>query len=145
MSAAQQGPEPNTSDSPAPPVRVVGMDHIVLKVRDPEISLRWYTEVLGLEPERLEEWRSQQAPFVSVRIDPTTVIDLFEGEPDGVNMDHVALVVEQVDLRALADSGRVDVVAGPSRLWGAQGYGEGLYVTDPDGHVIELRTYPARR
>ena len=140
MGSALQGAEPRDA---GPLVHVVGMDHIVLMVRDAEVSLRWYTEVLGLVPERLEEWRDGSAPFVSVRIDDTTLIDLFEGEPDGVNMDHVALVVDEVDLQALADSGRVEVVAGPSELWGAQGYGHGLYVKDPDGHVVELRTYSA--
>ena len=45
-------------------------------------------------------------------------------------------------LDELAASGAVDVVSGPSELWGAQGMGMGLYVTDPDGTVVELRTYP---
>ena len=125
-----------------PLVRAIGVDHVVLKVRDPEASVRWYSELLGLVPERLEEWRNKEVLFVSVRLDATTIIDLFEAEPDGVNVDHIALVVEDVDLQAVADSGLVDVVAGPAELWGAQGQGWGLYVTDPDGHVIELRTYP---
>ncbi len=30
-----------------------------------------------------------------------------------------------------------------SVLWGAQGYGEGVYVRDPDGNMVELRTYAA--
>ena len=125
-----------------PVVQVTGMDHIVLKVRDPEVSVRWYTEMLGLRPERLQEWRDAQVLFVSVRLDEHTIIDLFEAEPDGVNVDHIAMVVEQVDLQAVADSGRFDVVAGPSELWGARGQGFGLYVRDPDGHLVELRTYP---
>jgi len=41
----------------------------------------------------------------------------------------------------LAASGEFDVRAGPMRIWGAQGYGQGLYVADPDGHVIELKSY----
>lgn len=140
---------PATSATPAdasvstPLVRAVGIDHVVLKVRDPEASVRWYSELLGLVPERLEEWRNKEVLFVSVRLDATTIIDLFQAEPDGVNVDHVALVVEDVDLQAVADSGRVEVVAGPAELWGARGQGMGLYVKDPDGHVIELRTYPA--
>lgn len=125
----------------AGPVRVVGLDHVVLKVRDPEASAAWYSRVLGLEPLRLEEWRRGEAPFVSLRVDATTIIDLLAAEPDGTNMDHVALVVEGVDLDDLAASGVVDVVRPVARLWGAQGWGRGLYVADPDGHVVELRTY----
>ena len=34
------------------------------------------------------------------------------------------------------------VAGGPADLYGARGQGRGLYVRDPDGHVVELRTYP---
>lgn len=123
-------------------MRVVGLDHVVLRVRDPEASAAWYSDVLGLEVLRLEEWRRGEVPFVSLRVDATTIIDLLAGEPDGTNVDHVALVVEGTDLDELAASGTVDVVRPVARLWGAQGWGRGLYVADPDGHVVELRTYP---
>jgi catechol 2,3-dioxygenase-like lactoylglutathione lyase family enzyme len=125
-----------------PLARVTGLDHVVLKVADPEASVAWYHRVLGLEPERLEEWRRGEAPFVSVRVDAHTVIDLLRGAPDGRNVDHMALVVQDVDLEALAASGQVDVVVPPMRVWGAQGWGTGLYIADPDGHTVELRVYP---
>jgi catechol 2,3-dioxygenase-like lactoylglutathione lyase family enzyme len=124
------------------------MDHIVLRVADVERSLAWYCDELGLRPERVDEWRDGKILFPSVRVDATTVIDLLaaprgESEPnrDSMNMDHVCLVIEPEDLDALAASGRFDVVAGPSRLWGAQGDGTGLYVHDPDGNLVELRHY----
>jgi catechol 2,3-dioxygenase-like lactoylglutathione lyase family enzyme len=124
-------------------VRVKGLDHVVLVVADPEVSVEWYRRILGAEPERLEEWRRGEVLFPSVRLDEATVIDLFAGEVTGRNVDHVAVVVEDVDLDELAASGDVDVVGGPAELWGAQGWGTGLYVADPDGHTVELRTYPA--
>ena len=124
-----------------PLVTVVGLDHVVLVVRDVERSLRWYHDVLGLAVERLGQWRSGQAPFPSLRVDPTTIIDLLEGDPDGVNVDHIALVVDDADLEALVASDRVEVVMGPARLSGAQGEGTGVYLCDPDGHRVELRTY----
>jgi hypothetical protein len=58
-------------------------------------------------------------------------------------MDHVCVVIAPEDLDALKASGRFDVVTGPSRVWGAQGDGLGLYVRDPDGNVVELRHYGA--
>ena len=125
-------------------VRAVGLDHLVLCVADAEASFTWYNEMLGLEPERLEEWRRGEVPFVSVRVDEATIIDLLQTEPTGVNVDHVCMVVDgDVDLDEVASSGRFDVVAPPRRLWGARGWGTGMYVRDPDGHVIELRQYPA--
>ena len=123
------------------PARVTGLDHVVLKVADPEVSVEWYGRVLGLQPERLEEWRRGEAPFVSLRIDAGTIIDLLADPPDGRNVDHMALVVDGMDLEALAASGQVDVVVPPMRVWGARGWGHGLYIADPDGHTVELRTY----
>lgn len=122
-------------------VQAVGIDHVVLKVRDVERSVRWYRDLLGLEPERLEEWRRKEVLFVSLRVDGTTLVDLLEGEPDGTNVDHVAFLVEPTDLQAVVDSGRFEVVMQPTDLFGAQGTGTGVYVRDPDGHLVELRTY----
>jgi catechol 2,3-dioxygenase-like lactoylglutathione lyase family enzyme len=122
-------------------MRVTGLDHVVLRVADAEVSLDWYQQVLGLEGLRVDEWRRGEVPFVSVRVDDTTIIDLLEsGRSDGA-LDHVALVVDDVDLDELAASGTVDVVTGPASRWGARGTGRSLYVRDPDGHVIELRVY----
>jgi catechol 2,3-dioxygenase-like lactoylglutathione lyase family enzyme len=122
-------------------MRFRGPDHIVLVSPDPERLVRWYHEELGLEVLRLEEWRRQEVLFVSLRVSPTFLIDVFTGERTGVNMDHVALTVEDVDLDELAGSGRFEVEMGPADLFGAQGVGRGLYVSDPDGNRVELRTY----
>lgn len=123
-------------------MRVVGIDHVVLRVRDVEASVAWYGGRLGLPVERLAEWRRGEALFVSLRVDDSTIIDLLEGEPDGVNVDHMALVVRDVDLAEVAASGEWDVEMGPAELSGARGQGTGVYVRDPDGHRVELRTYP---
>ena len=51
----------------------------------------------------------------------------------------MCLVIEPADLDALArefpDAQRGDM------LFGAQGYASSLYVHDPDGNTIELRSY----
>lgn len=122
-------------------VNVIGVDHIVVLTADPERSLRFYVDQLGLTPVRVDEWRRDEVLFPSVRLNATTIIDLFPGTPDGKNIDHFCVVVEPVDLAAVAASGGFDVVGGPADLFGAQGQGRGLYVRDPDGNVIELRHY----
>lgn len=126
-------------------MRVLGIDHVVLWVSDVEASVQWYQALLGVEVDRLAEWRRGDAPFPSVRINATTVIDLFaaregDGPPPG-GTDHVALLVEHVDLDELAARPDLDVVGPPMVLWGAQGHGRGVYVRDPDGNRIELRVY----
>jgi catechol 2,3-dioxygenase-like lactoylglutathione lyase family enzyme len=120
---------------------VSGLDHVVLRVADTRRSVAWYAERLGLGVERLDEWERGEAPFVSVRLDGTTLIDLLESVPTGTNVDHLCIVVTGVDLAALAASDEFEVVEGPASRWGAQGWGTSVYVTDPDGHVLELRSY----
>ena len=78
---------------------------------------------------------------MSVRISAGTILDLFQLERSGENVDHVALHVDDADLDELAADDRFDVVRGPLEVFGARGVGRGLYVRDPDGNVIELRTY----
>jgi catechol 2,3-dioxygenase-like lactoylglutathione lyase family enzyme len=124
-------------------VRARALDHLVLNCADVEASLRWYSDELGLEPVRADEWRAGTAPFPSVRIDPHTIIDLLAAPRSGVNVDHLCVVVDPVDLDAVAASGRFDLVGdGPiSGLFGARGHATSLYVRDPDGNTVELRTY----
>ncbi len=125
-------------------VQVTGFDHIVLNVSDVERSAQWYQEKLGVGLERMEEWRRGEVLFPSLRIDEHTLIDLFESERTGENLNHFAVVVDADDLQAIAESGEFDLAgpAEPADLFGARGQGLGIYVKDPDGNTVELRTYP---
>ena len=127
------------------PMRVIAFDHLVLNVADIERSLAFYTGPLGLEPVRVDEWRAGKVPFPSVRVSPTTIIDLVTapaGEPVGSNVDHICLVVEPLDWQEVIDSGVFTVVDGPGKRFGARGTAISLYVQDPDGNTVELRWYP---
>jgi catechol 2,3-dioxygenase-like lactoylglutathione lyase family enzyme len=123
-------------------MKVTGLDHVVIDCADVERSVAWWRDELGCEPLRLEEWRRGEVPFVSVRISAGTIIDLFARERSGENVDHIALQVDDADLDEVVASGRFDVARGPLELFGAMGQGHGIYVRDPDGNEIELRTYP---
>jgi catechol 2,3-dioxygenase-like lactoylglutathione lyase family enzyme len=125
-----------------PAVQVVGFDHVVLKVADLERSIRFYCDELGLEPARVDEWRRGEAPFPSVRVSETTIIDLVPAPRDGESVHHFCLVVAPADFDALKSSGRFTVVDGPATRWGARGSATSLYVHDPDGNTVELRYYP---
>jgi catechol 2,3-dioxygenase-like lactoylglutathione lyase family enzyme len=123
-------------------MHVRDLDHIVLNVADVERSLAWYTGLLDLPAERVDEWRAGQVPFPSVRVSRECIIDLFALDRTGQNVDHVCLVVDRADVDAVAGDDRFDVVEGPVQRWGARGDGWSVYVTDPDGNTIELRSYP---
>lgn len=123
-------------------LRARGIDHIVVNVTDAARSVAWWQRLLGAEPVRLAEWEAGEVLFPSVRLNDATIIDLFEVERTGTNVDHVCVVVEGADLAAVAAGGEFEVLGPPAQLFGARGTGTGLYVKDPDGNTVELRTYP---
>ena len=123
------------------PVSVSAIDHIVLNVADGRRAMEWYRDLLGLEPVRYEEWEAGEVPFVSLRVSDTTIIDLFETDRSGENMDHFALWVEG-DIDELLAREDVDVVADHDSRFGAQGDGPASYIRDPDGNIVELKRYP---
>src|SRR5262245_49690546 len=112
-------------------IKIVELDHIVLNVGDIERSLRFYTEVLGLEGERVDEFRTGKVSFPSVRINQQTIIDLFprkEGTAplDKVNrnLNHFCLVVGAADFSGIVDyltEHQITIRQGPVSRWGAQG------------------------
>lgn len=133
--------------------KITGLDHIVLNVGDIDRALRFYTGVLGLEGERVEQFRAGKVGFPSVRIDQSTIIDLFPRQPadgravldkaDG-NLNHLCLVVAAAEFTAVIDDLKANQIAireGPVSRWGAQGQATSVYFLDPDGNEVEIRCY----
>jgi glyoxylase I family protein len=130
------------------------LDHIVLNVGDIERSLQFYTGVMGLKAERLDEFRSGKAGFPSVRINADTIIDLFpvkgqrgkesDGEKTAGNLNHFCLVIDKEDFAGIIDylkENRIIIREGPVSRWGARGRATSVYFLDPDGNEIEIRCY----
>jgi len=129
------------------------MDHIVLNIRNEERMIVFYTEVLKLESERLEEYRSGNVPFPSVRLNPDTIIDLFpkqmwiENETPGqghMNLNHLCLTISHESWDSLhkrLTSNHIQIEDGPVSRWGAHGIGTSIYFRDPDENLVEARYY----
>ena len=135
-------------------IEITELDHIVLNVADIERSLQFYTEWLGLKPERLEAFRAGKAGFPSVRINQGTIIDLFptkdpagtDGGGDKIkrNLNHFCLVVGKDNFAGIVEfltQRDVAILEGPVSRWGARGQATSVYFHDPDGNVIEIRCY----
>jgi glyoxylase I family protein len=134
-------------------IKIIGLDHIVLNVSDIDRSLQFYTDVLGLPGERVEQFRAGKVSFPSVRITNTTIIDLFPNEdrasdagPEKAveNLNHFCLVVDAENFAAVLDDLQLHKIAirqGPVSRWGAQGQATSVYFLDPDGNEIEIRCY----
>ena len=129
------------------------MDHIVLNVEDDEKMMSFYSQILVLTPERLEEYRAGEVPFPSVRLNADTIIDLFPkslweqtdlNKLGRLNLNHlcIALSKEQFDgLLERLKVNKVDIVEGPVPRWGAHGTGTSFYFRDPENNLIEARYY----
>jgi catechol 2,3-dioxygenase-like lactoylglutathione lyase family enzyme len=129
------------------------MDHIVVNVTDVEKMVAFYNEVLGMPPERLEEYRAGRVPFPSVRLNADTVIDLFpkrlweNDAPEGtghVNLNHFCVAFNKEAWDALRDrleNHGVAIDEGPVPRWGAHGTGTSVYFRDPENNRIEARYY----
>ncbi len=132
-------------------MRVLGLDHVVLRVADIDTSVTWYERVLGAVMERkLPEFGLYQLRIGSALIDLVPVdskMGRAGGGPvqaDGRNVDHFAVQIATFDepaLRAHLESVGV-TPTDVERRYGAQGYGPSMYLRDPDGNVVELKGPP---
>ena len=132
-------------------IRIREIDHLVLRVADLEKMLRFYREALGCEIER----RQDAIGLVQLRAG-RSLIDLVpvDGKlgrvggaapgPEGRNMDHFCLRVEPFDEVAIRSHlAEYGYSAGPvQQRYGAEGDGPSIYVTDPEGNVVELKGPP---
>jgi len=130
-------------------IQVTGIDHIVLRTSNLEEMLQFYCTVLGCEIERelspelgLVQLRAGNALIDLVTVD-SELGRLGGGPPTegSNNMDHFCLQIrsqpEEEISRYLTSHG---IAAGPfERRYGAQGYGNSIYLQDPEGNTVELR------
>ena len=124
-------------------VRILGIDHVVLRVADMERALRFYCEVLGCAEER----RVERIGLVQLRAG-RSMIDLIDaagaggdGGDLGHNMDHFALRIETFDEAALGAHLKAHgiEVGETVERYGAEGTGPSVYIRDPDGNTVELK------
>jgi glyoxylase I family protein len=135
-----------TEATQAEAIRVAGLDHLVLRVADLDRSIRFYGEVLGCHVER----RLEEPKLVQLRAG-ASMIDLVPAgsapQPaEGRNLDHFAVRISTFDFAALAAHlQRHGIAVGEvRRRYGAEGYGSSLYITDPDGNLVELKGPPEK-
>ncbi len=132
---------------------ILGLDHVVLRVKDAARAVRFYTGVLGLNVERVRE----DLGLTQLRAGHS-LLDLVDvggalgrkggaaPDADAHNMDHFCLRIEPFDIAALsAHLIAHGVMPGEVReRYGADGYGASLYIKDPDGNTVELKGPPVR-
>ncbi|MBH2797826.1 VOC family protein [Serratia marcescens] len=130
------------------PFNLQRLDHVVLRVRDMQNSLRFYTQIVGCDI-------AKQRPdlgLVHLRAG-ASMIDLVDingvlGKKGGAapdrhrqNVDHVCLRIDpfnEDELLAYLRAQGIGVDPAESR-YGAEGDGPSIYFSDPDGNRVELK------
>lgn len=124
-------------------VTVSALDHVVLVVSDVDVALDWYARHAGLTAVNVDEWRDGKAFFPSLRVNEATIIDFVPGETGAGrgHVDHICFVVSEADLGVIVADDDLEIVDRGERS-GARGLGQSVYVRDPDGLLVEFRSYP---
>jgi glyoxylase I family protein len=123
------------------PLMVVELDHVVLRCRQQDRTLDFYSRVLGLKEER----RIGQLGLIQLRAGASMVDLIPTVEPrvdTGTNVDHFCLGIETDDLGSVISylrSNSVEILGEPAMRYGARGMGNSIYVRDPEGNIIELK------
>lgn len=129
-------------------LHVTDLDHIVLRVRDLEGSLKFYAGLLGLEVVGRAEYDQGTRPFLSVRVGgqlvdlwPDQTYDRELGASAGGLFHFCVRVDDDLDqvLPDLRAAGIEILEEAPGVRFGATGYGRSIYVRDPDGYMVELK------
>jgi catechol 2,3-dioxygenase-like lactoylglutathione lyase family enzyme len=129
---------------------ILAIDHLVLRVADPDRMLRFYCEALGCIVERRLDIGLIQLRAGSSLID-LVPIDSELGKAGGAapgkegrNLEHFCLRVAPFDeaaIRSQLAAHGIEAGAVETR-YGAEGFGPSIYVTDPEGNVVELKGPP---
>ncbi|CAK28313.1 Possible glyoxalase [Synechococcus sp. RCC307] len=140
----------------ASPIPLMGIDHVVIRVRDLEPMLAFYTEVLGCEVAKhnapLDLWHLRAGSALIDLVPVNGVLGRSGGASgdtklpaaSGRNVDHVAFKVQPFDPPALLShlqSHGIDAKATLQSRFGTDGDGPSIQFTDPEGNGIELKGY----
>ncbi|KJY85106.1 lactoylglutathione lyase [Vibrio galatheae] len=132
------------------PIKIVALDHVVLRTSQLDKMLQFYRDILGCSIEReKQELGLTQLRAGNALIDIVTVeseLGKLGGkapQQNGRNLDHFCLQVSAFDepqLIAYLEKYQIKTSEFAER-YGAQGYGRSLYIEDPEGNVVELKPF----
>jgi catechol 2,3-dioxygenase-like lactoylglutathione lyase family enzyme len=116
------------------PLKVTGIDHVVLHVKDLACSRRFYTDLLGMEV-ALERSRSL---FLHCGKQSVVLFEVDDGEKihGGDEMNHMALRLKSGDhkrVKAILEEAGIKVGS-------RRGDPTCIYFSDPDGHRLQVLT-----
>jgi catechol 2,3-dioxygenase-like lactoylglutathione lyase family enzyme len=116
-------------------IKTNGLNHIALKVKDPERTAQFYMDLFNMEITR----RTPEMTFLKT-IGSTDMITLNRSEADIApeqGMVHFGFIVEPTQFDAALqtiEAKATPIVSGP----GTRDQGRYVFISDPDGYTVEL-------
>jgi glyoxylase I family protein len=129
-------------------MKPVGIDHVVLRVKDRKVAEAFYRDVIGCALERHQDRIGMTQLRAGASLIDLVQIDGALGRQGGAapgaegrNMDHFCIAIEGFDLEAVkAELTAKGVEIGEEGdRFGASGLSRSIYLKDPDGNGLELR------
>ncbi|CAN5602526.1 N/A [soil metagenome] len=123
-------------------MKLEGLDHIALAVRNVEESMKWYGEVLGLERQHADVWNDIPI-FVGqgqtgIALFPVEDAESSLGDNQSERMLHFAL---RADGENFEQAQRELKARGIEFRFEDHGIAHSIYFRDPNGLNLEITTY----
>jgi len=122
--------------------KIRALDHVAIRVKDFASSIAWYEKVLGLKKYQLEKWE----PYPIFLMAGRCGVALFPAEnfestldPNSkhIKIDHFAFNVDRDNYdKAKEQFNKMEITF----IEKDHHYFHSVYLTDPDGHIVELTT-----
>ncbi len=115
-------------------LKVSGIDHVVLHVKELERSKKFYIELLGMEVAH----EHSGASFLHCGKQVVALFEVEEGEEihAGDEMNHMALRLKSGEYQQV----KAALEAAGIKVSGRRGDPHCIYFSDPDGHRLQLLT-----
>lgn len=130
---------------------VTSLDHVALRIPEDGVKqvLAFYGDALGLELENVDRYDRGDLDVVSARVSETGIIHFrpvaaFESPTDH-SYDHLAITVADSieDIKRRLREAGIEITVADTRL-GATGTAPAVYVRDPFGYRLEIKTAGGR-
>lgn len=130
---------------------VVDLDHVAIRVTDPDRALAFYHDLLGLPIRDRDRFDDDEVPFVAVVAGGRHIHLVPTDEPIDVGGEHLCLLVRSSEmdsrteleslLETVEHAGYEVEADEPKKRYGAYGRDWAAYVRDPDGRRVELKVH----
>lgn len=124
------------------PIEIEFLDHVAIRVKDIDVSAKWYQKVLGLKKYQLPEWGEYPIFLLSgksgIAIFPANLDDpKLDLQSKNIKIDHFAFNVTNENFKRAKK--RYEALNLDFNIQDHH-YFHSIYTKDPDGHTVELTT-----